>query len=123
MTRRFHQIGLCLLGLACALAACGCKSRGIDFSGCVTPTYRLPSGYSQTYRDRLNAFDSQPVRKEVVNPSLLELPAPVPYAPPAAAPPAPKPGMEWSPSQDRMPFPPAPDDSDKSRKLKKPRGG
>jgi hypothetical protein len=120
MTHRFHPIGICLLGLACALAGFGCKSRGIDFSECVTPTYRLPSGYSQTYRNRLNAFDSKPVRKELLNPSLMELPPPVPYTPPPAA--APQAGAQWSPSQERMPFPPAPapDSAGKSGNVKQP---
>ncbi|MFQ5734655.1 MAG: hypothetical protein ACE5KM_22200 [Planctomycetaceae bacterium] len=74
-SRRFR---LCLLLFAGTLASAGC---GINLSGFLTPVYRRPSGYSDTFRRHLDADDPQPIRKALLDPSLTDLPVPVPLPP------------------------------------------
>lgn len=84
----------------------GCNSRGIHVSGFLTPVYRLPSGYSETYRKHLESATPKP--KELLHPALKVLPPPVPLIPPPAATPQQKPPNDGVRPEERMPFPPPP---------------
>lgn len=121
VVQRFPSIRRHVPLLTLALALAGCGSRGIHVSGFLTPTYRLPSGYSETYRSHLYAHDVTPVQKELLDPALLELPPPAPYSAPPGPTPQPRPSAGGMPSKDRLPFPPAPTpDAGSSSGLKKP---
>ena len=49
----FDRIRVLIFCIVCAAALCGCRLTGIKFGGFLTPLYRIPPGYSETYRSRL----------------------------------------------------------------------
>lgn len=51
------------------MLASGC---GLHFSMMLTPTYRIPSGYSETYRNRLDEYEGRSRRRILVDPGLRQ---------------------------------------------------